>query len=495
MPRFALSSFARITPAALKRALAAYVETPKTRMLLSGSTGSLVLRACALVFRVLLSVQLARMLGASGYGAFAFAITWLTFLSIPATMGLDQVVWRYAAVYYEGKSWPVLKGLLRFALGIGLLASSGVGLVAAGVVAWLPGIDWELKATFLITFGVLPFVVLAQIRQASIRGLHHPVLAQLPENIVYPALFSLILVVGHSLTQRGLSAPEVAMANAAGWAAAFILGTVLLLRILPSSIRSVPPSYRRSEWLVMVPPLIFIGIVYNAVSRADILILGFFLTSREVGIYAIATRGAELMLFMYEAMTLAGGSLFSSIYATGNMNELQRFTNLVTRSILWSSLPVFIVFMAIGPWILSFFGAEFTEGAMVMRVLTTTFFVSSLGGFVIIMLYMTGHQKDVAIVMGLAGGLNVGLSFLLIPMWGMMGAAVASGTALLFMKGTLVLILYKRIGIVSLPFAIPGIGPIQPRSPGSGGPGSPGAATSRMSSAEGIATPGLEERS
>lgn len=203
----------------------------------------------------------------------------------------------------------------------------------------------------------------------------------------------------------------------------------------------------------MVPPLIFIGGAYHLLSRGDLLVLGIVGTSREVGVYSIVSRGAELMLFIYDAITLAGASLFSSIYVTGDYKELQRFTTLATKTILWISLPIFFILIGIAPWFLGLFGTEFVEGYGVMRLLTTTYFIGSLSGFVITMLYMTGHQRDVAIVMGVMAIVNLALSFLLIPWLGITGAAIASGTTLILLKGTLVIVLYKRVGIISLPFS------------------------------------------
>ncbi len=91
-----------------------------------------------------------------------------------------------------------------------------------------------------------------------------------------------------------------------------------------------------------------------------------------------------------------------------------------------------------------------------MRLLTTTYFSSSLGGFVIIMMYMTGHQRDVAKLMGVAASLNVALCFILIPRLGILGAAISSGASVVFLKAALVAVLHKRVGIVSLPFRLGG---------------------------------------
>jgi len=430
----------------------AFLRTEKTQTLLRGSVGSLIMRACSIGIRMLVSILLARLLGASGYGVYAYAVVLLGFLSIPTTLGLDHVLLRYVSAYKETRSWSALKGLLRFSATLATGAAVSVTLVSLAIIALLPGIEWNLRATMLITLALTPIVVLTSLRQASLRGLDHPVLALVPEGILNPVV--LLMVVGGAYFLMGghLRPPHVALANATGWVVAFAIGTLFLLRKLTEPVRVSTPTYEKTKWMAMVPPLIFIGGAYFVVSRGEVVVLGALGTSRDVGLYTIASRGAELMLFMYDAMTLAGASLFSAIYATGDMKELQRYTSLVTKSILWISLPVYLGFMVIAPWFLGLFGAEFVEGVGALRVLATTYFLSSVGGFVIIMLYMTGHQRDVAIVMGIIAVGNVALSFLLIPRLGVMGAAIASGTSLVLLKGTLVFLLYKRVGIISLPF-------------------------------------------
>jgi O-antigen/teichoic acid export membrane protein len=158
------------------------------------------------------------------------------------------------------------------------------------------------------------------------------------------------------------------------------------------------------------------------------------------------------MLFIYDTVTLAGAPVFSSIYVGGDRHELQRFTRLATRTVFWLSLPLYAVLIFFAPWFLSFFGVEFVNGANVMRLLATTLFLSSSSGFVQLMLYAVGCQREVAIAMGITAAINVGLCLVLVPSYGMLGAAVASGTSLLALKGSLVFLLYKKVGIIALPF-------------------------------------------
>lgn len=437
-----------------QRLSTAYLRTDKTRTLMRGSVSVLLLRYCAHGLRLLLGVLLAQALGASGYGVYAYCLTWLALLQIIALLGLDQILIRYVATYKETKAWSSLMGLLRFASSIGFASSIIVGLSCMAIVKLFQLGDADARLTMMITIGLLPIVTSALLRQAVLRGLDHSVLAQLPENILYPGAFIIMMLVirfaGWGPSKVG---PEMAaLLNAASWVFSFGLGSIIVLRKLPEPARRAKPAYDRETWFLMVPGLFVSAGAYYLFSRADVLILGGFANSRELGLYIIAGRGAELMTFVYEALTLAGTSLFAGIYASGDRVELQRFANLVTKSIFWFSLPAYPLMMLLTPLFLRLFGSEFAEGIVVMRLLLTTYFISTLGGFVVQMLYVTGNEKPAATVMLGAAGLNIALSFLFIPRFGMVGAALASGLSLIAMKGALVYVLYKRVGVLSLPF-------------------------------------------
>lgn len=435
------------------RIRADFERTEKTKSLLTGSLGTMLIWVGSLGIRMLMGITLTRLLGAHHYGVYAYAITWMASLLLPTMLGFDHITLRYASIYKEKGQWPHLAGLLRFALGILLAVSSLATLMALATVAILGPVGHELRVTLAISFAILPIVVLAQLRQSLLRGLDHPLCAQIPENIVYPAVFILYLLLVWSFGGSAMTAPLAALANAGAWVTAFCIGAALLRWKLPEPLRDCAPEYERPQWLDMVPSLILSGAAYHLVSRGDIIVLGLFGTSREVGIYAASSRLSEqIMQLVYTAVSLSGASLFSSIYASGDIGELQRFTQLMTRSILWLSLPVYLCILAFAPWLLGLFGPEFVAGSAVLRLLSTTFYCASLCGFVIVMLYNTGHQRDVAVAMTTFGLLNLGLSFLLIPPFGMMGAAASSGATLLLLHGTLALVLYKRVGIISLPF-------------------------------------------
>lgn len=396
--------------------------------------------------------MLTNLLGAEAYGTYAYAITWLAVIAIPTLLGLDHITLRYVAAYREKADWGHMSGLLRFSFYTAIATSVLIAAIAGGyALIWLDGAS-GVKFAFVVSMLVLPIVVLSQIRQSVVRGLDRPILAQLPENIVYPALLVAILLLLHWRSAFPLTSSTAVLANSLAWVGTFVVGGALLQIALPKQLKGVEPGYERADWLRMMPPLLLAGPAYQLLNKGDLLVLGALRPAAEVGVYAVASRAAEqLTTVFYTAAGLAGASIFSRIYATGDKEELQSFILLVTRSIFWLSLPLYAAVMVFAPTVLALYGSEFTAGAWVLRLLSTTYFVSTLSGFIIIMLYNTGHARDVAITMGSMALLNIGLSIFLVQKFGMFGAALSSGGTLVLLHGALVVVLYRRTGVLSLP--------------------------------------------
>ena len=439
--------FRRLAKAVLGRDLPA-----RASLLLTGSRDSILVRPLGHILRFALAAVLARSLGASDYGMYAYAVTWMGLVQIPAALGLEHVVLRFVPMYRDDGDITGLRALLSEASRAALLSGVAAALIAITVTMLIPGIDSTLRLTVAITFGALPFSVFAPLRQATLRAFDRPVRGQLPEHLVYPGGLALALLLW-LLVSGGLTAPEAAFLNVCAWGTAFSVGTVLVLKAVPPAVEGRRAPKRNVEWKKLVLPLLMAGMSYNLLSRVDIIVLGAFASDADVGIYAMAQRLGELVLFAYEAMTMAGASVFAATYVGGDRDELQRLSIMITRVILSVSFPIMVGTWILAPYLLSMFGPEFVAGAPVLRFLATTYFVSSLGGFIIVMQFITGGQSQAAKVMFGCAVINLIGSVVLAPRFGMLGAAVASGGSLILAKGILVWTFHRRTGVWTLPFA------------------------------------------
>ena len=103
-----------------------------------------------------------------------------------------------------------------------------------------------------------------------------------------------------------------------------------------------------------------------------------------------------------------------------------------TKMIFFSSLPILIILLAVPEFILGLFGNEFKTGASALIFLTIAQFINAFTGSVGYILQMTGYQKYYQNVIFLGTIINIVLNYILIPIWGIAGAAIASATSMFF---------------------------------------------------------------
>jgi len=120
----------------------------------------------------------------------------------------------------------------------------------------------------------------------------------------------------------------------------------------------------------------------------------------------------------------------------------------VTKWIFAIVLPGFLLMALFStPIIKIMFGAEYEEGAMALSILAFSYFVSALVGLASSLLTTYGRTK---IVMGctfVGAGSNVLFNFFLIPIYGINGAAIATGSSVVLMSILYLFFVYRITGM------------------------------------------------
>jgi O-antigen/teichoic acid export membrane protein len=138
---------------------------------------------------------------------------------------------------------------------------------------------------------------------------------------------------------------------------------------------------------------------------------------------------------------------FSELFHAGQTDEVLRVAKKSTRLIFWTTGPMLLGLIVLGRPVLSlFFGASFSAAYAAMVVLALGQFVNSVSGSTAVFLNMTGHENVFQAIMVGAAGLNVALSFLLIPHFGIEGAAVAAMVTMVAWNSCALLYIKRKFG-------------------------------------------------
>jgi O-antigen/teichoic acid export membrane protein len=397
-----------------------------------------------------LGIVLARTLGASGYGLYAYAIAWTLFLSAFASLGMPTLRIREVASAEARSDWPGLRGVLRRSGQLVVLSSvslAGIGtLVVLGPLR--ERISEDLRATLVWALVLLPLTVLVQATGAALQGLRQVVRGQLVVQLMRPALalagIATLFALAPSLRHpRDAMIVQVAAATACVFAA-----TWLLRRSLPQPAKSASPQYRTREWLASAAPLTLIagaGLINN---QTDIVMLGLFRPSDDVGIYRVAVQGAMLVAFGLQVVNAVIAPQFSRLFSQGDRVRLQRLVTTTARVAMLIALPVTLAFTAAGGTLAAWaFGDEFAASHLPLAILAWGQLVNASMGSVGILLNMTGHERDTARILALTASLNVVMNLVLIPPLGMAGAAIATSLTVGLWNELFRRAVKRRIGI------------------------------------------------
>jgi len=237
---------------------------------------------------------------------------------------------------------------------------------------------------------------------------------------------------------------------------AFGSGMYLFLKNRPPPLTEAAPSFRTDAWLRSCLPFAMLGALQYVNGHTDILVLGMFRDDSEVGIYRVAVQMATLVTFALQVVNSIQGPHIAHLYAKGEMRRLQVMATKSSQAMLLVTLPIVLVLVAfVAPIIRAVFGPEYEAAYVPMVILCAGQLVNTSAGSVASLLNMTGHERDTTQAIFLGATANVVLNFSLTPVWGMMGAALATAATLIIWNLVLWRKVYQRLGIHSSPLYRP----------------------------------------
>ncbi len=422
--------------------------------LLRGGAGIAAVQAMNRALTLALGIILARSLGAEGYGVYAYAFAIMSLLLVVGEAGVPTLLMREVAASLSLENWGLLRGaLIRGGQFVGLVSIS-VSAIGLLVLWWLAD---SLSAPVLYTTAlmllVLPLSALCKTIAHALRGLHHVVLGQAVNMLIRPLLVVLLVGICFLLWPE-LRQPHYAMAaQLTGATLVLLVGMFILLRFLPAETKTADPEYRSRDWIKSALPFTLIGGAGIINNHADIIMLGWFTGSEDVGIYRVAVQGAILVAFGLQAANAVVAPQFSRLYAQGDMTRLQHLVTQSARVILFAALPVALAFILAGALLVSWvFGTEFAAAHVPLAILSAGQLVNAGFGSVGFLLNMTGHESITARILWQTALLNIVLNGVLISLYGTSGAAVATSISLVVWNALLYRQVHQRLGISSMAF-------------------------------------------
>ncbi len=408
---------------------------------------ALSIRVAAAAIVYVSQVLLARWMGPFQYGVFVFVWVWVLILGGLGPIGLSTSATRFVANYRQRHRMALLRGLIFSSR----LIAVGVSCSAMAVgIALLWAFGDRLESHYVIPAMIillcLPAYTLVDVQDGIARGFGWLGVALAPPYLIRHGLILVGVFIALMLGWRVDAVTAAISAIAACWIAAAVQTFILqsrLNRMVPAG----PRHMRVGPWVAAALPVFLVQSFEMLLQNTDVLVIAHFRSPEDVGMYYAALKTIGLVSFIHFAVAVASAYQFSAAHAARDDDALRRKVHDAVTWTFWPSLLLAAALLVLGKPLLGMFGAEFTAAYPAMFVLAVGFIVRAAMGPAEYVLNMLGEQKACALALSLAAAINLVLNLLLVPEYGMMGAAI--GTAVAVMSASLMMayVAWKRLGL------------------------------------------------
>lgn len=386
--------------------------------------------------RFLYRVIIGRYLGPSLLGLFLIGLGLYRISERIACLGIQNGVLRYVALYLGEGDEKRTKGAIIFGLRVVALVGICVGALvffSSSLISHHIYYNVELVDVLRAFAVAIPFSAFTTILLFATQGFrvmkYKVLVREFQEPLTSVLVFLLLILIGWRLE---------------GALIAFILSVIIgsflafyyLRKLFPLLTSKWTPSILEPKKMLRFSwPLFFVSFFYMIILWLNTLLIGYFLSSEDVGIFGAANNVAMLGLVVVNAFVSIFAPVVSDLSNRREMDALENLYKVVTKWISTLSFPLFILMIYFNEEILILtFGKEFIQGASVLVILSIALLINAIIGATGFLTAMSGKPKIELANLGIVLLFTVILSVVLIPKFGILGAAYSTLAAFMLLN-------------------------------------------------------------
>ena len=395
-----------------------------------GSTLLFVVTLLGLGLNYLYSIVLARVMGPEQFGFYALGLGCFNLLSVIALAGLDTAVLRFVPTMRIQSDVAgvgrIIRAALILAAGLGVISAGGL-LLSSDTLATRFFHNDETSSVLKLFALSIPLLVVSTVALATLQAFREVrwriSIKYLCEPVVKVAVTLALVWWGW-----GLTSALVALPVALGLTTIFAI--LPLHRLLSNGNDARPSGIAYREVVLYSLPLLG-GLVFNGLAtRSDVLLLGYWSSLEDVGIYSAAFQTSAIMALVLGTLESIATPFLSESISKNDPSQIRSLTGTVLRWTVTGTLPLCIVMAVFAKDIMSLFGNQFESGAVCLIILAVGQFIYSVTGCSHGMLLWAGHSKLVMWNSIAVSAVQIGLYLILIPSYGIVGATLATSASL-----------------------------------------------------------------
>lgn len=398
------------------------------------AAGSAVTLAVFTLIGLFTNVLLARLLAPEGLGTYASAFALANVLAVLASAGIPTTLARMLPTYRSQQDPSHARGCLLWAFAHAGAVSVALAVLVA-LMASLLG-HAEPQSAYLLAALLVPLMAFARLQQGALQGMERVVSAQVPERLIRPIAFALLLLLWPALA----AGAERTAAGAMGWQLAaagggVLVGIALMARygaewITPASARFQLRSWYRCGTLIAAANLAQV-----VSGQAGLAILPLFEEPAPIGYYRVALVMASFVGYPSMIVVSPLGALIARMHAEGQQADLERLVVTSARLAWVGSILAAVTLVMFGQLLLTaLFGGDFADAYPLLTVLAIGEFCTVPATWRILVLQMTGRERTAADCLVIGAGIYLVLTVALSALYGVAGAVIADAASRLLVS-------------------------------------------------------------
>lgn len=390
--------------------------------------------------------------GQDVYGKYLLGILVLRIFLIVGKFGADTALLRFISAFNAqnllGNARKIYKKAILHILPIGIVLSI-IMYFSASFFSKQLGVP-QSYVEFL-AFLILPYSWFF-LNTQSLRGLKDMLSFSFFFNASVSLLAGVVLILVFFYDKEGLLKNHQwpVYAFSVGIAVSFIASLLLWMHRSKGDGYEAEKDISNKTFLNVSMPLMLAQSITFIMGWTDQLMLGKMMEASDVGVYGVAFKFATLSVFVLTAVNSIAAPKISEMKSKDDFAGLEKVVKHSTKLIFWLTLPIVLIICLFPTFILRVSGDTFVVGATALVILSLGKFFSSISGSVGSILQMTGLQKQFQNILLLAAIINVGLNYLLIPRFGIEGAAFSSLSCMVFWNTVMVIVVKRKFGFYSI---------------------------------------------
>ena len=377
--------------------------------------------------RYLYTALLARWVGPEFLGIYSIANSIMLISEVFAKMGLETGIMRFISRLnpeLDKEKINLLIGSSLKMVSVFSLSIMIILIISSGTIVDNFFNGQSLLKPVLIIFAIaIPFNALIQISAFATQGFKRLKYKTIVTQFLNPTILLLSMVFCYWFMSKEYTIMIPILTTGV---IGFLFMIIVLKKVSGFKNNQILESKINYELLKFSYPLMFVTILQTLMHWMDILMLGYFTNPLTVGLYHPAARTAGLLQALLLSILSIFAPLAGQFHSQGDKVIVSNTYQLVNRWLLIFAIPISAVFILFPEKVLLLFGSQYLESSQVLVLLTIATFTQAILGAAGPTLSMSGHTKLVLFNSIGTFILNFGLNIWLIPIYGILGAAIAT---------------------------------------------------------------------